>query len=261
MAPGIRYRLPAGMRPATLMEREAFYGKEFDMASVRRWFGARPSPLFAVKPGKLTGIFKREFEGEQEDTILLTQTTLAELRESLLYHLPESVYYDRTLYRDLQAEELGAPDNVLGAELAFDVDPENLDCPNCGTLQERLNRGEMYTFCMLCFNRARGMTLDLYDFLKGEFQDLEPVYSGRGFHIHVRDRRAALMTRGEREELARAVSDRGTEHDEWVAVGDVRLIRLPYSLHGLVSRIVTPLSPQALGSFDPTKEAKPAFLG
>jgi DNA primase catalytic subunit len=249
------------MRPATLVEREAFYGKEFDPASVRRWFGARPSPLFAVKLGKLTGIFKKEFEGEQEDTILLTQTTMADLRDSLLYHLPESVYYDRTLYRDLGAEELGAPDNVLGAELAFDIDPENLDCPNCGTLQERLDRGEMYTFCTLCFNRARGTTADLYDFLKEEFQDLRPVYSGRGFHIHVRDRRATLMARGEREELARAIWDRGIEHDEWVAVGDVRLIRLPCSLHGLVSRIVTPLSPRALGTFDPITEAKPMFLG
>ncbi len=249
------------MRPATLVEREAFYGKEFDAPSMRRWFGARPSPLFAVKLGKLTGIFKKEFDGQQEDTILLTQTTMAELRDSLLYHLPESVYYDRTLYRDLQAEQLGSPDNILGAELAFDIDPENLDCSNCGTLQERLDRGEMYTFCTLCFNRARDMTVDLYDFLKGEFQDLRPVYSGRGFHIHVRDRRATLMARGEREELARAVLDRGIEHDEWVAVGDVRLIRLPYSLHGLVSRIVTPLGPRALGTFDPTTEAKPIFLG
>lgn len=249
------------MRPATLAEREAFYEKEFDTAAVGRWFRARPIPLFAVKLGKLTGIFKSEFQGEQEDTILLTQTTMADLRESLLYHLPESVYYDRTLYRDPRAEELGAPDNVLGQELAFDVDPENLDCPNCGTLQERLARGEMYTFCMLCFNRARDMTLALYDFLKAEFRDLRLVYSGRGFHIHVRDRRAIFMGRGEREELARAVADRGIEHDEWVAVGGVRLIRLPHSLHGLVSRVVTPLSPRGLKSFDPTAEAKPDFLG
>jgi hypothetical protein len=42
----------------------------------------------------------------------------------------------------------------------------------------------------------------------------------------------------------------------------VRLIRLPYSLHGMVSRIVTPLNVSELEGFNPIEDERciPAFL-
>lgn len=257
---GSRYKLPRGMRPATLGEREIFYRSEFDLSKVSAWLVDHPSPLFAVKLGKVTGIFRPELEIDRDATILLTQTPLVELRESLLYYLPESVYYDRNLYRQLHVEDLQTDGNVLGQELCFDVDPENMDCPVCGSLEARLDRGEMYTFCVGCFEQARKAAVALFESLKGEFKKLVPVYSGRGFHIHVRDRGAALLSRAERQEISKALLDQGIEHDEWVASGSSRLIRLPHSLHSLVSRVVTPLSPERLEDFNPLKEARPAYL-
>ncbi|MEJ2241047.1 MAG: hypothetical protein P8Y18_02750 [Candidatus Bathyarchaeota archaeon] len=50
--------------------------------------------------------------------------------------------------------------------------------------------------------------------------------------------------------------------DKWVTSGSMRLIRLPYSLHGMVSRIVTPLKISELEDFDPLKDKRtiPKFL-
>jgi hypothetical protein len=41
------------------------------------------------------------------------------------------------------------------------------------------------------------------------------------------------------------------------------LIRLPYSLHGLVSRVVVPVEKGELGRFDPVHDKRciPMFLG
>ncbi len=50
--------------------------------------------------------------------------------------------------------------------------------------------------------------------------------------------------------------------DEWVPSGGMRLIRLPYSLNGLVSRTVIPLAKNELGIFDPITDERtiPRFL-
>ncbi|MEK6988146.1 MAG: DNA primase, partial [Candidatus Thermoplasmatota archaeon] len=47
-------------------------------------------------------------------------------------------------------------------------------------------------------------------------------------------------TKKERTRLASRLGDRYAI-DEWVTSGEMRLIRLPYSLHGMVSRVVVPL--------------------
>ncbi|MDY6769959.1 MAG: DNA primase, partial [Candidatus Nanohaloarchaea archaeon] len=71
------------------------------------------------------------------------------------------------------------------------------------------------------------------------------VYSGRGFHIHVEDDEAFRMDREDRRELADRVAAE-FPIDTQVTAGEKDLIRLPGSLHGLVSRIVTPIEPAAL---------------
>jgi len=50
--------------------------------------------------------------------------------------------------------------------------------------------------------------------------------------------------------------------DEWVACGTMRLIRLPSSLQGMVSRITVPVNIEDLEKFDPTldKRCAPKFL-
>ncbi|HLC00033.1 MAG TPA: DNA primase, partial [Candidatus Bathyarchaeia archaeon] len=66
----------------------------------------------------------------------------------------------------------------------------------------------------------------------------------------------------ERREIARVVKKKGFAIDEWVTVGEMRLIRLPYSLHGLVSRRVLPLEKGELPRFDPVTDERctPRFL-
>jgi DNA primase catalytic subunit len=59
------------------------------------------------------------------------------------------------------------------------------------------------------------------------------------------------------------VKEKGFGIDEWVTAGEMRLIRLPYSLHGLVSRIVVPVEKSELERFDPVSDERciPKFLG
>jgi hypothetical protein len=50
------YRLPSGMRYATLEERKIFYEREFDLAGVRTWL-RRKNTVFAVIIGRHTGVY------------------------------------------------------------------------------------------------------------------------------------------------------------------------------------------------------------
>jgi DNA primase catalytic subunit len=70
------------------------------------------------------------------------------------------------------------------------------------------------------------------------------------------------MTTKERAHFAKDVKAKGFPIDEWVTSGDMRLIRLPYSLHGLVSRVVIPLDFNELRSFNPINDERciPGFL-
>jgi DNA primase catalytic subunit len=104
--------------------------------------------------------------------------------------------------------------------------------------------------------------ISLYEYLEKEFSNLRIVYSGRGFHIHVFDPKAYALSDKKRRELAQTVKKKGFGIDEWVTAGDMRLIRLPYSLHGLVSRIVVPVEKSELERFNPVRDERciPKFL-
>jgi DNA primase catalytic subunit len=103
----------------------------------------------------------------------------------------------------------------------------------------------------------------LYEHLEAQFSNMKIVYSGRGFHIHVFDPEAYAFSPKKRRQIARKVKEKGFGIDEWVTAGDMRLIRLPYSLHGLVSRVVVPVEKGELEGFDPVhdKRCLPKFLG
>jgi DNA primase catalytic subunit len=115
---------------------------------------------------------------------------------------------------------------------------------------------------MLEFRKIRDETLRLYERLAQIFFELSIVYSGRGFHIHVLDPETVLWPRSKRRRLALKLKGEGYPLDEWVTTGGMRLIRLPYSLHGMVSRVVVPLSPSALERFSPlsSRVCLPRFL-
>ena len=251
------YYMPEGMRPATLQERKQFYTKEFSLENVATWFKSKPTGKvkFAVIIGRHTRIYPPEYEEDAETTIIIEKyRNLEDLRSQIIEFLPESAYYDRNVYN--------TADQAVGQELAFDLDPENLTCPIHGSLADKMKLHQGLSFCTLELDMVKGQTLCLYEELEKQFSQMQIVYSGRGFHIHVFDQKAYALTTKERTALAAKVKAKDYAIDEWVTVGESRLIRLPYSLNGLVSRIALPLEKNEVEKFDPLRDSRciPAFL-
>ena len=251
-----KYLLPEGMRYATIEERKRFYTEEFNLEKVGEWLGTRICRLkFAVIIGRHTRVFPEKYREDADTTIIIDEyTNLSGVRDQIVEFLPESVYYDRNVY-----DENGCK---AGQELAFDLDPENITCPIHGDLADKMKRGQGLSFCELELQMAKEQAVSLHECLEKEFSHLRIVYSGRGFHIHVFDEEAYRLKEKERREIARVVKEKGFAIDEWVTAGEMRLIRLPFSLHGLVSRVVLPLEKSELPRFDPVSDERclPRFL-
>ena len=256
----MRYRLPKGMRYSTLGEREDFYSDEFRLDKASKWLSRRCGhSVFAVIIGRHTKIYPRKFAQSYSKSILIDDYgTLQEVRNLILEFVPEAVYYDRNIY----SKGSGSTRKILGQELAFDLDPENVTCPIHGSLKDKMRRRQGLSFCILEFKKIREKTLDLHERLSKMFNEVSVVYSGRGFHIHIFDAETLVWTRRQRRKLALQIKREGYPIDEWVTTGGMRLIRLPYSLHGMVSRIVLPVSIAQLERFDPLTSsiAVPRFL-
>ena len=252
-----RYNLPAGMRYSTLEERKQFYISEFNLQKVAEWFNKRHGRVkFAVIIGRHTQIYPEKYREDAATTIIIDgYKDLEDVRQQVVEFLPEAVYYDRNVYDE--------NDQKLGQELAFDLDPENVVCPIHGSLADKMKRNQGLSFCKLELDIVKQEAVHLLESLEGQFSDLKVVYSGRGFHIHVFDQEAYKLNPKQRLILAQEVKREGFHIDEWVSSGEMRLIRLPYSLNGLVSRIVLPLSKQEIESFDPITDERcqPKFLG
>ena len=246
------------MRYSALEERRVFYQKEFDVSLLSEWFGnwsLKGKVKFAVIIGRHTHIFPKEYEEDASTTIIIDEyKNLKDLKTQILEFLPESAYYDRNVYDKKK--------RVVAQELAFDLDPENLTCPIHGTLADKMKRRQGLAFCELELNMVKEETAKLYDELAKQFSEMRVVYSGRGFHIHVFDAEPFTWKRRQRKALAVELMKKGFLIDEWVTTGGMRLIRLPHSLHGMVSRIVTPVKVEELDRFDPLSDRRclPRFL-
>jgi DNA primase catalytic subunit len=251
------------MRPASLQERHGFYKQEFKTNLVRKWFRGWTQPIvFAVVIGRHTKVYPAQYSRDRDRTILIDEyDTLQDLQQYCLEFCPESVYYDRNTYKNwdearrgpARIEELG---KSFGQELAFDIDPENFECPIHGTLEDKMNRHQGLSFCRLELQLAQEQALKLMDELSKTFTELRLVYSGRGFHVHILDEDVFLWTHKRRLKFIHSLVHRGYMMDEWVASGGMRLIRLPHSLNGLVSRVVTPLDIFKACSFDPVTDLR-----
>jgi DNA primase catalytic subunit len=252
-----RYYLPVGMRYSTLEERKQFYSQEFSLQKVAEWFSdGLGNTKFAVIMGRHTKIFPAKYKEDAVTTIIIDEyRNLEEVRSQILDFLPEAVYYDRNTY-----DEAG---HITGQELAFDLDPENITCPIHGTLADKMKRKQGLSFCEVELNMVKQEAIGLHTFLESRFSDLRVVYSGRGFHLHVLDTEAYKLSTEERLDIAQQAKQAGFHIDEWVTSGEYRLIRLPNSLNGIVSRIALPLKKDELESFDPVHDERciPQFLG
>jgi len=253
-----RYNLPKGMRYSTLKERKEFYQKEFDAEKLRNWFkgwNGNSSVKFAVIIGRHTRIFPRKYREDASTTIIIDEySDLEDVKFQILEFLPESAYYDRNVYDEKQ--------KIVGQELAFDLDPENLTCPIHGTLEDKMKRRQGLAFCELELSMVKEETIKLHEELEKQFSNTHVVYSGRGFHIHVFDPEPFKWSYKKRRTLAKELKKKGFLIDEWVTSGGMRLIRLPQSLHGMVSRVVLPMEAKQLGGFDPVTDSRciPKFL-
>jgi len=253
-----KYNLPQSMQYATLKERREFYRKEFSTNKLREWFenwNQNQAVKFAVIIGRHTRIFPRKYREDASTTIIIDEYNgFEDVKNQILEFLPESAYYDRNVYDEKQ--------RVIGQELAFDLDPENLTCPIHGTLADKMKRHQGLAFCELELNMVKDETIKLREELEDHFSKLGVVYSGRGFHIHVFDKEPFKWSRRKRLTLARELKKKGFLIDEWVTTGGMRLIRLPYSLHGMVSRVVLPIEASQLTGFDPLTDPRciPKFL-
>jgi DNA primase catalytic subunit len=245
------------MRYSTLEERKQFYTQEFNPQKVAEWFsGGLGNTKFAVIIGRHTKIYPEKYKDDASTTIIIDEyKTLEDVRQQILEFLPEAVYYDRSIY--------DTNDHKISQELAFDLDPENITCPIHGTLADKMKRHQGLSFCELEFDMVKHETMGLYEYLEETYSDLKVVYSGRGFHIHVLDPKAYTLKTKERLDLAKQVKKAGFHIDEWVTSGEFRLIRLPYSLNGIVSRIALPLTKDELESFNAIYDERclPKFLG
>ncbi len=251
-----QYYLPPGMRFSTLEERKEFYIQEFSPQQATQWLSNDMGRTkFAVIIGRHTKIFPEKYKQDAATTIIIDEyKTINDVQEQVLEFLPEAVYYDRNLY--------DGNDRVIGQELAFDLDPENINCPIHGTLADKMKRKQGLSFCELELDMIKKETVALHEYLQKLFSDLRIVYSGRGFHIHVFDEKAYNLNIQQRINIARQAKQEGFHIDEWVTSGEYRLIRLPYSLNGIVSRKVLPLKKEELESFNPVhdKRCLPTFL-
>ncbi len=251
------------MRIASLSERREFYSLEFCLAKILAWFRGWQSPIvFAVVIGRHTRIAPRKYLRERARTIVIDEyERLSEIKNYLIDFRPESVYYDRNIYRDWdQARSVGNDATRLGRafgqELVLDVDPENLTCPIHGTLHDKMRKHQGLSFCRLELQLARQEAVQLVEILSKRFSQISLVCSGRGFHIHITDEETVLWNRKKRLTLVRSLTKKGFVMDEWVPAGGMRLIRLPYSLNGLVSRVAVPLPKNELGVFDPITDVR-----
>ncbi|MCK4326898.1 MAG: DNA primase [Candidatus Diapherotrites archaeon] len=244
--------LPFGMRASTLEERKRFY-EGFDLQKATGWIGRKV--VYVVIIGRHSGIYPPQFEEDKSVPLVIDNyKTLDDVMKYVMKYLPEGIYYDRNYYHDFSLchshdlKDAWDWDNFAGQQLAFDIDSENVTCPEHGTLKERMKRGEGLSFCEKAFEIARKNTSNLFDALTQNYSDLRIVFSGRGFHIHVFDKDTITLTRDERKKIASDYLRFGI--DRWVTEGEMRLIRLPYSLNGTSSRIVTPIKKSELGAFN-----------
>src|SRR5438552_16887439 len=105
-----------------------------------------------------------------------------------------------------------------------------------------MRRQQELSFYQLEIQLAQQEAAQLIEILSRNFSEISLVYSCRGFHIHIRDEETAFWNRKKLIALVRSLTKRGLVMDEWVSSGGMRLFRVPYSLNGLVSSAVFPLS-------------------
>ncbi|MDY6776868.1 MAG: DNA primase small subunit domain-containing protein [Candidatus Nanohaloarchaea archaeon] len=230
----MKFDFPLDLSPASVDEREQFYREEFPgkqlEEKMERWDVFVP----VVDVGSESTLYRPRFKEYKDKLVRMTDYgDMDDLKDRIVEFAPEDLYYVTTVEKEDRIET--NPEQ----ELVFDLDPEMVECERCERKKKYLEgAAREYVFCEECFKQVARETRQLYSFLQNHFSDLRLVYSGRGFHIHVEDESAFAMDREDRRELAGKAA-KEFPIDRKITAGEKDLIRMPGSLHGLVSRVVT----------------------
>lgn len=179
--------------------------------------------------------------------------------------IPEAVYYatdfhDRNwvLTVDIDAKDVA----LQRAEERLDTDTANLtdeEIKQQAGVSEAAPTGYPYRFEDIDKTLEYGFEVQEYFRNRLDTNDTQVVYSGQGCHVYMYDPgRMYGYSETNRELIAeRLIQKLDIPIDKPVTVDESRVIRLPYSLHAGVSRVVTPIqSPD----FNYREKAKPKFL-
>ncbi len=237
----MQYDYPAGLKPASVEKRELFYREEFPREQIAKRIGRWYKFVPVIDVGSESTLYKprlADFKGKL--VRVQDYKNIDHLVEKVVDYAPEDIYYNRTIERE--GEVRVDPDQ----ELVFRIEPFQLDCVRCDRKREYMEKSEhRNVFCLDCLGEAGQKTKQLYGFLKRHFDDMDIVFAGRGFNIHVNDEDAYQMAMEDRWELANKVAQEFPITKD-VTAGEKDMIRLPGSLNGLVSRTATVVSPHDL---------------
>ena len=235
---------PAGLRPSSVDQRKEFYTKEFDVEKAAKWFtlGNRTNGLLVVDIGTETTRYRPFLKKYLNKLVNISRfETNSQLKDKIIYYSPEDLYYSIKALQGIREIQ----------ELVFDLDPNQTECFKCKIRKRHLpENGKKYSFCKECFANITEQAKDLYDLLENHFEKIHLIFTGRGYHIHVRDDFIFEMKPQEREVLANKVNKK-FGIDITLTTGQRDIAKLPGSLNGLVSRKVIELKPKDLD--DPEK--------
>jgi hypothetical protein len=131
----------------------------------------------------------------------------------------------------------------------MDIDPENIECPNCGTLGGPREGGVHVQVLLHVFQEGgratRGTPQEAY---RGGLQGPR-LFTREGFPCLCGGRAGNPDEFGERKALAERLKEEGFAIDPWVTEGEARLARLPVTLNGMVSRICMPIEVEEIESW------------
>ncbi|MDY6771427.1 MAG: hypothetical protein SV186_05765 [Candidatus Nanohaloarchaea archaeon] len=240
----MRFSFPDGISPPSVEERERFYDEEFDLQSVQDLYYRWKKPVFALDIGTETTLYKGRFKKYKGKLVYVKEyDDLEELQEKFVTYAPEDLYYDTRTYENDPRQSNTVWERPTGKQLVFDLDPELVECPRCENRRRHMDDEERasYTFCEECFSEVAEKTAQLVVLLDRHFDAVKAYFSGRGFHIHVKDPEGFDMDDIERDKLASKMAKR-FPIDKKITAGEKTLIRLPGSLHGLTGRKVVEVS-------------------
>lgn len=232
----MQYDFPEGLKPTPVRQREAFYQEEFSTDAVEKLMEQRNWFVPVIDVGTESTLYKPRLQELKGKLVRISEYADAtQLVEKITDYAPEDVYYSRNDTKE------GRIEVNPRQELVFRVAPHELDCNMCDRKRQHMEeQWQKFVFCENCFADAAHHARNLYVFLERHFEEMDLVFTGRAFHVHVNDEEGFRMEQEDRWELARKVSRQFPIQEEMTA-GESDLVRLPGSLNGLVTRKVVSL--------------------